>query len=219
MKLFRTLGLPLLLLLAVSACSLTTVSQSWKDEQFSAALGKVLVLGVSKNATARRSFEQKLAGLLTKQGVTAVPSYSLLPGDEKLKKEQVVAVVKTSDIQTILVTRVSSVKEVKELRQDVVGSVSYGVGLQPLNYSNRHGFDRDWYGRYGRHYNEAFSATSRQYQVQWQVITTDSSLYHLGNENMVWSAILESESDGMEKTINSLAKTLVKQMEKDGVLK
>lgn len=216
MKQFRSLATLLLISFVLSACSPTVVSQSWKDEQFNAPLGKIMILGVSENDTARRVFEQEMAAKFKEQGINAVPSYQLLPDDEKLKKTQVVDAAKSNDVQSVFVTRVASIKKMKENRAYVSGTAYYGSNYQNSYYTNRHSYNRDWYDYYGRHYNDSYTVSSHTYE--WKIITTDSTLYQLGNEKMVWSAVLKSESDQMESTIESLAKTLVKQMKKDGVL-
>ena len=202
-------------LLIVTACSTTTVTQSWKDAQFTKPVGKVLVLGISENDAVRRSFEQQLGGLLAAEGVEVVAGYTLLPEDKELSKEQVTDVAQAYGVQTVLLTRVASIKRMKENRTDIRGDVFYGGNYYNRYYPDRSAYNRDWYGYYGRHRSDAYNVSQRS--VEWLEVAIESSLYELSDGIRVWSASLISDSDSSQtgKTIESVVKTLVSQMKKD----
>lgn len=105
----------------------------------------------------------------------------------------------------------------KENRTDIRGDVYYGSGYDNRYYPSRLDYNRDWYDYYGRHRADAYTVEKRDYQVEWLEIAIESSLYQLEASRLVWSASLLSDGDQMEKTIDSVAKTLVSQMKKDGV--
>src|SRR5690349_11709708 len=75
----------LFLLLVASllyACASTKLINSWRDPKYSGPpLTKVLVIGVTKQAVVRRTFEDAFAHELSGHGAAAVPSYTLIAED------------------------------------------------------------------------------------------------------------------------------------------
>ena len=214
LKVLTTLALALF---SLSACSPTVVTQSWKDESFSQPLGKMLILGVSENDTARRAFEQTLSQKLKEHGIHAEPGYTLLPSNDKHEKDEVLRVARKNNIETVLITRVASTKRMKENRTDVRGDIYYGPNYRNNYYPSHPDYKRDWYDYYGRHRADAYTIESSSYTVEWLELGIESSLYLLEENKLVWSASLISDSDGMSNTIDSVTSTLAKQMKKDGV--
>ena len=91
------------LVAVLSACASTSIENTWKDPQYSGGpISKVLVVGISTQASVRRAFEDTFGQALTQQGVQAVASYTLIPQDgqipeETLQKAAVQAGVQVSD--------------------------------------------------------------------------------------------------------------------------
>src|SRR5687768_570732 len=79
------IGPVLTALLAVSlcgGCASTRLDGSWRDPGFAGpTFTKVMVVGVTKQADARRLFEDRFAADLRAHGVEGVQSYTLIPED------------------------------------------------------------------------------------------------------------------------------------------
>ena len=74
----------------------------WHDSSYQARpLAKMLVIAVRKNATQRRIWEDAFAGDLARRGVTATPSYTLLP-DAPPDSAQVILTVQSNGFDGIL---------------------------------------------------------------------------------------------------------------------
>ncbi len=94
------------LALLVSACASTTLDMTWRDPTYAGRpFAKVLVVGATDNADNRRIFEDILVGELRGRGVEAVASYTLIPNEADVKRDNVVAAVKTSGADSVLSTR------------------------------------------------------------------------------------------------------------------
>jgi hypothetical protein len=77
------LALVVALLLLLAACASTRVESQWRHPEASSyrLSGRVLVVGVTRDATARRLYEDAMAAELAARGVTAVRSYDVMAGD------------------------------------------------------------------------------------------------------------------------------------------
>ena len=77
-SLFPAAMIPWLLL----SCSSTTLTATWSNESYAGRpIGSIMVIGVSKNPTSRRRFEDTFVTRLSSEKVKAVTSYSQLPSD------------------------------------------------------------------------------------------------------------------------------------------
>ena len=100
------------LMFAVS-CSTTTLKTVWKDDNYQGGkLKEVLIIGVAKNQTIRRLFEDEFASQLKDHRLEAIASYTIIPSEGMLDKSTVDSKVKTLGVDTVLVT--SLVEKTKE---------------------------------------------------------------------------------------------------------
>ncbi len=88
----------------LSACTATHVVHSWMNPQIS-PVGKVIVIGVSKEEGIRRLFEDKMSRALVTGGLDAVPSYSVLSKSGEVPQEEVNQAVRKSGADTVVITR------------------------------------------------------------------------------------------------------------------
>ena len=84
----RLMGLALLGLLA-TACSSTTVKNSWVKPGYSDKIENVYLIGIAKEEYFRRIFEEAFKRQLSEQGVRAVASHKDLKRDQESNKERV----------------------------------------------------------------------------------------------------------------------------------
>ena len=69
--------------IVLSACSSTMITGSWKNPDFNGKVEKVYVVGIAKQETTRRIFEDEFREQLAKFGAIGISSY----GDLKMNEE------------------------------------------------------------------------------------------------------------------------------------
>jgi hypothetical protein len=74
----------LALILGTAGCSSTKVVNTWENPQYvPARFTRILVIGVSQQASVRRAFEDAFVTRLKAEGVDAVPSYLFIAEDDR----------------------------------------------------------------------------------------------------------------------------------------
>jgi hypothetical protein len=128
--------LPLVLLLA--ACAATTVDGTWKRPEMAGQRieGPVLVVGVARDETVRRIFEDDMVAKLAARGVKAMRSYEVVPGAlDGEGPELLMKAAHAAAARYLLSTAV--------IGQDI----DYAVYQDPWVYPGFAGY-RGWYGAY-----------------------------------------------------------------------
>lgn len=107
----RLLLFPLFSLLLTGCASLSLVNSAKDTTLPPKQYKKLLVVGISEQPQRRQLFEAVFASGLEKQGVEAIPSYTLTGVKEKLSRELVVEAVKKSGADGVITTRLTGVKK------------------------------------------------------------------------------------------------------------
>ena len=198
-KLFR-LFLCLLLITVAAACSPIKKLEVWKEETYSTHPQKMLLIAIAKRDSTRRQAENVLANQLVKRGLEAIPSYKVLPQEEKLDRQAVEAKVRELGFDSVLVARSISQKEITNHQYG--GVILGGTAV----YSNG-----GWHGyAYGYTYN-------REYDSDYFIIST--KLYDVDNEMPAWSYLAQIKVEGSrERAINQLIPTIVEQLEASEII-
>ena len=186
------------LALLLAACASTTLTNQWKNPEYSGPpLRKVLVLGVSKQPSVRRVFEDEFAAQLQAAGVQAVPSYTFLPEDGQADQAVLEKIVLDIGADGVLVTRL--VKEEQKTQ--------YSPGMY-YPYAGFYG----WYSSYWMGYYEPSVHT-------YDVVTTETSLYSPPQSRLVWSGTTEmfAPSD-VKKSTSELAAVIIKALRGQGII-
>jgi len=197
--------LMLLACLALAACDSTSIKDTWKDPQYSGPPHRnVLVLGVSKSAANRRVFEDGFTRALREAGLSASPSYPLLPDDGEIAHDRIKPAVAQAGVDAVLVTRVLRVD------RNVQTSPAMGMGI-----GVGRGFG-GYRGGYAGYYGSAWNAMD---VYEYEVSTIESTLWDVKSDKVVWSGTSETtEPKDVAELTASLAKTLIAKMKADGVL-
>ena len=110
-SLFKFAALALSASLLFFSCATTKITETWKDDGYRGApFSDLFVIGVAKEETTRRSFENKFVEKLQAAGVQAVASSSVMQSDQKIEKTAILAAIEKLDIDAVLVTRLVSLK-------------------------------------------------------------------------------------------------------------
>ena len=189
-------------LLLTTFCARTTLDSVWKDPNYQGVkFKKVLVVGVAKNQTNRRLFEDKFAAELKTYGTDAISSYTIIPSVDKLDKATVESKVETLELDAILVTKVVNLKEER----------TYSRGSYPLRYQ------RGWHGEYSRGYNEYTQGRGSYYE--YKVVSLETNIYDVQTDKLIWSGWSDTVlEDSVESAIVSLIKVITKSLSDNQLL-
>ena len=186
-----------------ASCSTTTMGTVWADKNYQGGkIKKIFVIGVSKDPTVRRVFEDEFVDQLKSLGTDAVPSYSLIPSEEMIDRPTVESKMKEVGADGVIVTTL-----VDRKTQKVQNTTSY--------------YDRGYYGHYSRSYNAQY-ARHRTTSYEYEVFNLETNLYEIRNQKMIWSSLSDTQlpysqpgtfSEGaVNKAIKELIKNIVKRL-------
>jgi hypothetical protein len=110
-------GLAAMVVLLLAACASVSVDSAWRDPTYQGPPFKnVMVVAWVDRPSVRRTVEDIFVGDLTRRGVSAVASYTLIPDARDVKRAAVVEAAKRSGVDSVLVNRLQGVDlEVQEM--------------------------------------------------------------------------------------------------------
>jgi hypothetical protein len=184
------------------ACASTSIVSSWVNPEAAANKPKrLLVVGVSNADSTRRLFEDEFVKQLKARGLEAIPSYSQLPGDGRPNQQDVVAAIRKSGADSVLVTQIKGT----ETRTDV--SYRYEPMLVPGGY----------YGFYSGAWANAYSATPMVYQ--YDIVNAETKIWTTGTDKLLFSVLTRTfDPSAPQREIPPFVAMLVEQMAKGGLL-
>jgi len=181
-----------------NATRLTTV---WTDPAFETnSLRKLMVIGIARNATVRRVFEDRFTAALRAQGIEAEPSYPLV-GDGNLDSARLGSDMHRTGCDGVFVTRIVDQTTVRTYYWPTAAYLG-GPWAAPGQY--RFG----WYGYYWLGYSYAGAPG---YTVENQVVNFETNLYRVADGQLVWSA-LSQEWLGLSETPGTEVVPFVRQL-------
>jgi len=194
-----------LCLLFLSSCSSSKLLSTWESEtsvQFNTS--KVLVIGVARDETKRRIYEDTFTDSLLAMKVDAVASYTASKTAIEPTEEHLRAIVKKSGCDSVLLTHTvgASEKDFYQPNSVIVGSNSLG--------------SRGMYGYYPFIYRSVYSGGS---YVSTTKVVLETILYDVITEKRVWSARSESIDPVMtRKYYQQLIDLFLRDLEKKKIL-
>jgi hypothetical protein len=166
------------LALVLAACaSPVKIVQQWQEPGYAApGFKRVLVIGVTRDAAVRRTFEDEFVAQLKARGIEAVPSYSVLPEDGQQPRERIEQAVRDARADAIILTRVLSREKVTEVVPAMAPPIYGGF----YNY----------YGAYwGGPLYPGYAGPPAVYR--YDEIRVESQLFDVRRETPVWTATSE----------------------------
>jgi len=165
---------------------------------------KILIVGLTDNYLVRQEFEDKMAELLAKSGVTGIESHMVFPPRNELMEGELRQRIRESTMDAVLVVRP------KEVRKESEEVVSGGFYVPPPGYYN-------FWPYWNLAYRDVYSTTS--YIKENTIIRAECNIYNSKDEKLIWSG----ESDTMleksfEKMGKGYAQYLYNQLKKDKVI-
>src|SRR5215831_18213927 len=170
----RILALTIAVALSVAGCAASTkiVNQWTSPDYTSPRFKKIMVIGVSKQPSIRRTFEDEFVTKLKAAGVEALPSYLYIPEDGQVDESRLQAAVKQAG--AVIITRLVRVDKKSEVNPGF-----YRPG--PVGFYG--GYSAAWLGYY---------EPPRVYQ--YDVYISETSLYDMNQ--LVWAGTAETTDTG-----------------------
>ena len=182
-------GLALVLL---GSCASTDLTSSQRNPAYTGpALTRLMVIGVTGNAGARRVFEDEFVAKLKAAGVSAVPSYPLLPESSSVDAVQLRKAVEGAGVDGVLAARLAKLQQ-----QDP-------NALQEFNFAD---LTTSFYSYYASSpsgsYDPSLASDS-------DTITVHVDLYSVAGSRLVWagdaaifpSANVKAATPGLAATV------------------
>lgn len=206
----KTLVLTALLLITLLAagCATTDVKDTWKSPGFSGKVKRIYLIGVTRNDTVRKNFEEQIARQLAAQGVTGIPSYPDLKISGDLDREALRARLRAQGTDAVLVARLVG----KEQKTAVysAGEAGYAVGTAPVNVY------------YDEYYNSSVTIVAAGPAVasDFQVVNISVKLFDTETAKVIWSALTETSvgDDKRAQRLQEFAETMARKLREDGLL-
>jgi hypothetical protein len=184
--------------LLLAACASTQFNAQWLNPEAGSRLPvkSVLVIGISRDTTARRVYEDTMVAQLAARGVKAQPSYRSLPDDGPAAQPAIERAVRDAGADAVLISRTVSV--INEVR------VSPGMVMGPPGGFGWGGF----YGYYHGMWASAYAIPPSVYTVQNVIV--DTRLFDAKDFMVLWSgSSTTTPTSSMQTTIVDFATSLV----------
>lgn len=124
----------ILLTVVTAACSATQVVQSWKNPQI-VRPKSVMVFGVTKEETVRRTYEDAVSSALSAQGLPTTPSYNVIKVHGEVKPEEAADAVRRAGADAVLITRLVRLAKDVQIAPDISPGPPFGYGAGDPFYS------------------------------------------------------------------------------------
>jgi hypothetical protein len=198
MKPMNTSRFFMLILALVSAgCASTTLTNSWRAPDYSDAISSLVVVGVSKQASVRRVFEDEFAAQLDAQGVRAVPSYTLVPEDGPIDEDSLRKAVESSGADAVIITRLVKVEN----------KVAVSQPSPPYPY---------YYGYYSRAWVGYYEPPIVQ---QYDIVISETTVFVKDRAEPVWSGTTETFAPtDLKKETTGFAKVVIEALSKETLI-
>jgi hypothetical protein len=193
----------------LGACAAPSVlNTQWMNPQFRGKppMRSILVLGITKDPTNRRVFEDQMVAQLATRGVRAVPSYRFAPDAGAVEQVKLEQAVKEAGVAGVLLTRVVNVTE----QVNVTPGVMMGP---PMGY----GFG-GFYGYYGGMWAASYYMPPTVYTTQH--VAADTRLFETERYTVVWSATTTTTPGGgsVSSLFEQFSQLIVDALAKDGLV-
>lgn len=188
--------------LLLSACATSTqINAQWVNPEAGKRLPvkSVLVIGITRDTTARRVYEDTMVAQLAARGVKAQPSYRSLPDDGPAPRPAIEMAIKDMGADAVLISRTVSVTSEVRVSPGMVMGPPYGFGWG--------GF----YGYYHGMWSSAYATPPSVYTVQNVVV--DTRLFDAKDFMVLWSgSSTTTPTSSMQTTIAEFAATLAEAL-------
>lgn len=197
----KTGALFVIFLLIITSCETTKLKNTWRDNNYSGKMKRVLVIGVIERTRLKQLFENEMVQQLKVRGIEAIAGYSVLPTDKEADKDIIVSKLKELDADGVFI---ASLVDRETMKTYVPGDANYA---RPAYHSGIHSY-------YSSSYRAAYSQGFKH-----QVRVVETNLYDAGSEQLVWSAMTQTIVKGnTDVLIRSFVQVMIKDLYKKNLL-
>ena len=186
----------------------TVLNTQWANPQFAGKppMRSVLVMGITKDPTNRRVFEDRMVAQLATRGVRAVPSYRFAPDAGAVEQVKLEQAVREAGVAGVLLTRVVNVTEQVNVTPGMVMGPPRGYGFG--------GF----YGFYGGMWATSYVVPPTVYTTQH--VAADTRLFETADFTLVWSGSTTTTpgSGSVDALFQQFSQLIVDALAKDGLV-
>jgi hypothetical protein len=190
--------------LLLAACASTTVDGTWTRAEFGGTRidGPILVVGVARDETVRRTYEDDMVAKLAARGLTALRSYEGVAGTlDRDSHEKLLAAARGAGARYLLSTAVIGREREQVLRQD------------PWPYAGFAGY-RGWYGAYW-----GMSWPVRTEVRSYDVYLAETALTSVANDRVEWTVRTRTSSPtNIERETRAFVDVILNAMARGGLI-
>jgi hypothetical protein len=192
------LALLVLALSVLAGCSETRLVDTWQEPNYKGGpLKHLLVIGLAKDPTTKRMFEDIFCEALTAEKIQATQSYTVLPDGEQVSKELVTKTVKDGSYDGVILTRLVG----KDEQTTYVPGTAYSTGWYGGGYYGAYGWG------YGVAYSPGYVTTQQVFRVQTTLWATE------GDGKLIWTGTSESiDPSSVKVTSKNLTRLITNQL-------
>jgi len=174
----RIVGWLIAAALLLGGCAATQIVNQWSNPSYAAvSFKRILVIGVSKQTSIRRNFEDEFVAQLRAVGADAAPSYEFTPENGPVEESRLARAVKQAGADAVITTRLVRVERKAE--------------YIPGTYGPYPGF-----GFY-RWYSSAWVGFYEPPRLHfYDIYISETSLHDVRNDRLVWSGIAKTTQLG-----------------------
>jgi hypothetical protein len=179
-------------LLGLASCASTQMVHQWSNPAYtSTSFKKVLVIGVTRQAPIRRSFEDEFVARLKAAGVDATPSYLYIPQDGPVTEAVLKQAVREAGADAIAITRLVRVQQQTEIAPGYEPS-DPAMAVHPM-------YTTAWNGYY-----------EPPIVYRSEIYTCETSLYDTAKNQVVWKGTAQTEARGnLSQEIKDYAQIMI----------
>jgi len=181
----------LLTMLMLAGCVATELVNQWSNPAYTKpSFKRVMVIGVTSQASIRRSFEDEFVAQLKAAGVDAVPSYQYIPDEGQVEEPRLDKAVLEAGADAAIITRLVQ----KEQKTQITPGV-----YPPPGFGFYGWYSWGWAGYY---------EPPRVYQ--YDVYISETSLYDVTKNQVVWTGTAQTTAPGdINKEIKNYAEIMI----------
>jgi hypothetical protein len=197
-------SLPAVALLAVfmiAGCASTRITSQWTNpEMRSPSFKRIMVIGVSEQASIRRSFEDEFVQRLRSAGQDAVPSYRFIPQPGKVSEAILKRAVDQAGADGAIITRLLRVE------QRVQISPGYRAPVHPFGFYG-------WYSHAWTGYYEP------PHVYPHDVYISETTLHDVRRNEVIWSGTVRTpDPDDVQEAIEEYVQTVMRELDDRDIL-
>lgn len=194
----------------LAACSGKDMASSWTNSDFKGPIGKVYVVGISKDEMNRRIFEDAFSNQFFREKVSSEASYRDITYSNEINKDALAKNMVERGCDAVVLTRL-----IGQRTETVTTPVYDPVYLPGPYYGGTGRYNRPrHYGSWGGYYGHplAFSYVPTK-TTERVILTVESVMYDLKTEQLIWSAQYETAVEGsIDDMIDKYVKAVVKDL-------